>query len=151
MFDVTVRGRLFSQIDAENTSEAIQMALDKYYSETGILAYTEDAKSRARVITKSMLRKGYNDGLVRLVVDPSSTDGKGTVAQIGGFDKENYFFFGGITAEEMTPEEYKKNIPQEDILSEIMFVLDDFYDTDGFREEYDLYYSVLNTSQEAVA
>ncbi len=151
MFDVTIRGRLFSQIDAENTNDAIQIALDKYYAETGILAFTEDARSKARVITKSMLRRGYMDGLVRLVVDPNSPDGKGTVAQIGTHDKENYFFFGGITAEEMTPDEYKKNVPQEDILSEIMFVLDDFYETDDFQEEYDLYYSVLNASQEAVA
>ena len=150
LFDVTVRGRLFSRIDAENVNEAIQIALEMHYAETDILAYVEDAKSKARIITKSMLRKGYNDGLVRLIVVPSSPDGKGTVAQIGARDKENYFFFGGVTAEDMTPDEYKKNVPQEDILNEIMSVLDDFHETDSFQEEYDLYYSVLNAGQEAV-
>ena len=45
---------------------------------------------------------------------------------------ENYFFFGGETAEGMTPEEYKENVPEEDILKEIHATLDDFNETEAF-------------------
>lgn len=94
-------------------------------------------------ITYEMLKKGWDADVVRLSVDPCSPDGKGTVAQIGERHAENYFFFGGETAEDMTPEEYKKNVPEEDILKEILATLDDFNETEGFEDEYELYYLYL--------
>jgi hypothetical protein len=43
MYTVSVKNKTYSNIDAENSNEAIQMATDLYYAETGKLAYTEDA------------------------------------------------------------------------------------------------------------
>ncbi len=81
--------------------------------------------------------------MVRLTVDPMSTDGKGTVAQIGDADPNNYFYFGGLTAEDMTPEEYAKNVPLDDIISEMKSALDDFRNSDELIDEYNLYYALL--------
>lgn len=88
------------------------------------------------MITKEMIRTQYEKGIVSLIVDPNMESG--TVCKIG----ENWFYFGGLTAEEMSPEEYASNVPQSDIIDEIFDALHAFKD-DGFGDEYSYYESVL--------
>lgn len=95
-------------------------------------------------ITLRMLQNGYEKGILRLTVDPMSPDGKGTVAQIGDRSPENYFFFGGTMAEDMTPKDYVKSIGVENVVEEIYHVLDKDMKNDGvFEDEYKMYYLVL--------
>lgn len=86
-------------------------------------------------ITKDMIKRGYKQGLVKLVIEPNMESE--VVCQIG----DNWFYFGGITAEEKTVEEYKKVIPEETIISEIYETLDGF--RDEFDDEYMYYYYYL--------
>lgn len=88
-------------------------------------------------ITKDMIKRGYEQGLIKLVTDPNMESG--VVCQIW----DNWFYFGGTTAEEMTVEEYKKAIPEDTIISEIYETLEYFKDTDTFDDEYLLYYYYL--------
>lgn len=78
------------------------------------------------MITREMLRLGLERGLVKLIVDPNMESG--TVCQIG----DNWFYFGGATAEEMGPHEYKNTIPIDDIINEIFEVLVSFHMDEGF-------------------
>lgn len=91
------------------------------------------------MITKELIREGIERHLVTFDVDPNIGDG--TVCRIG----DGWFYFGGIEAEEASPEEYVKNVPMDDIVSEIHDVLDDFRNIDVFKDEYDYYESVLTT------
>lgn len=89
------------------------------------------------MITKHKILSGINEHLVSFVVDPNME--YGTVCQIG----DSWFYFGGVTAEEMSPEEYLSNIPIEDIVQEIFDVLDDFRKDEELKDEYDYYDVVL--------
>lgn len=89
------------------------------------------------MITREMIRLGLERGLVKLIVDPNMESG--TVCQIG----DNWFYFGGATAEEMGPYEYKKSIPVEDIVNEIFEVLVSFHMDEGFYDEYRYYDAFL--------
>ena len=83
------------------------------------------------MITKYMIECGYNGGLIRLINSPN---GDGIVCGIG----DNWFYFGGYTAEEYdVVEEYKNDVPTETIIQEIFDVLQDFHSE--FLDEY-LYY-----------
>lgn len=83
------------------------------------------------MITRKMIFDGYYKGLVRLIESPHND---GVVCQIG----DNWFYFGGLTAEECkTVEEYKANVDTKIILDEIYSVLKDF--RTEFEDEY-LYY-----------
>lgn len=73
------------------------------------------------------------DGRIRLITDPNM--GSGTVCQIGG----NWLYFGGQTAEEMTPEAYRRCVPEEDIAREITEVLADCRRHSQFIDEYRYY------------
>lgn len=85
------------------------------------------------MITKEMIEAGYKAGIVELCESPNDD---GVVCKIG----EIWFYFGGLTAEESTVEEYKNCVPEEDIVDEIYGVLDDFRkDGEEFLDEY-LYY-----------
>lgn len=75
---------------------------------------------------------------MKLAVDPNAKSG--TVCQIG----DNWFYFGGATAAELGPEEYKKNVPVEDILNEIYEVLACFRVDECFCDEYDYYDAYLS-------
>lgn len=86
-------------------------------------------------ITQEQVRNGYRSGVVQLTVDPNMESG--TVCRIG----EHWFYFGGMTAEEESPEEYRKHVPEEDILQEIMSVLDGFEKDEP--DEYLYYYCIL--------
>lgn len=92
------------------------------------------------MITKEMLKKGYEKGIVRLVKCPNEDDE--VVCQIG----ENWFYFGGFSAEGETPENYVKNVPLDDIISEIFDAIDDFKNQPETQDEYNYYLVVLNES-----
>ena len=72
------------------------------------------------MITKEMISRAWRQGKITLKTDPFRKTG--TVAAIGG----DWFYFGGITADEMSPEEYRKHVPEEYIIREIREVLDNF-------------------------
>jgi hypothetical protein len=89
------------------------------------------------MITLNMIQKGYERGIIKIVQSPHND---GVVCSIG----DNWFYFGGITAEECkTPEEYTMNVPQEDIVREIFDVLDEFRTLEDFKDEYDYYMCYL--------
>lgn len=98
-------------------------------------AILELAKTPSSVV--KLVRSGLANGLVRLITDPNME--RGTVCSIG----ELWFYFGGLTAEEMSPEEYRKNIPIEDISREIVETLEDFANDESFAEEYSYYIGIL--------
>lgn len=58
---------------------------------------------------------------------------------------DNWFYFGGLTAEECgTPEEYATAVPEEDIVREIYDVLDEFRESgECFADEYMYYFCIL--------
>lgn len=91
------------------------------------------------MITKEKIKIGLKNGTIRIVESPNED---GTVCQIG----ENWFYFGGQTAEEMSPEEYLKNVPHEDIIREIYDVLEEFLKDKSFVDEY-LYYDAVLEEQ----
>ena len=76
------------------------------------------------MITKDMIEKGYDLGVITLEEDPNARCG--TICKIG----KNWFYFGGITAEGMDPEEYRQFVPTEDIVDEIFMTLNG-----GFKED----------------
>ena len=83
-----------------------------------------------------LVTKGYKRGLVQIVDSPHND---GAVCKIG----EYWFYFGGETAEEMTASQYTDNVPEEDIVREIVEVLEDFAKDIDFCEEFDYYISYL--------
>lgn len=93
-------------------------------------------------ITKEQLLDGISHGTVKFIVDPNM--GNGTVCQIG----ENWFYFGGLTAEEEAPEEYLRNSDQDENIRLILDVLDGFSkDCEELRDEY-LYYEAILSEME---
>lgn len=84
-------------------------------------------------ITKEMIQKGLEQKVIVLAVDPNLFCG--TVCAIG----ENWFYFGGMVAEESDAEEYLRNTPIEDIVNEIFTALDDFKTDEDSRTEYAYY------------
>lgn len=85
------------------------------------------------MITKTFLKNAYEKGLVRLMLSPNMD---GIVCAIG----ENWFYFGGETAEEYdTVEAYKQDIPKETFLDEIYRTLEDFREDSTFADEYAYY------------
>lgn len=95
-------------------------------------------------ISKELIAFGYRNGIITLDTDPNMESG--TIARCG----DNWFYFGGLTAEELDPEEYKTNVPEEDIVNEIFSVLDDFRQDEGFQDEYAYYSAVLYEAYDAV-
>ena len=90
------------------------------------------------MISIDMLARGYDAGFVRIIDSPL---GDGAVCAIG----ENWFYFGGMTAEEYTAAEYIKVVPKAEILREIFSVLEDFRKEAGdFGDEYMYYDSYLS-------
>ena len=88
-----------------------------------------------KIITKEMVIKGYNQGLIALIVSPLED---GIVCQIG----DNWFYFDVETAEAYNNiEEYKNVMLTSDIIEEIFTVLKEF--KTGFEDEYLYYYYYL--------
>lgn len=71
------------------------------------------------MITKEMIKQGIDQGVIKFIIDPNIDEG--TVCRIG----EGWFYFGGVTAEGMNPEEYLKEVSVNDIVDEIYRVLKD--------------------------
>lgn len=86
------------------------------------------------MITKQTIKDGYNKGFITLIKSPN---GDGIACQIG----DNWFYFGGLTAEGYdTVEKYKMEIDTKTIIDEIYSVLNDFKDSgEELKDEY-LYY-----------
>lgn len=89
------------------------------------------------MITKEKIRSGIREHLVSFCVDPNMESG--TVCQIG----DCWFYFGGITAAEMNPNEFVANVPVEDIVDEVFETLEDFRGDEELKDEYDYYDAVL--------
>lgn len=95
-------------------------------------------------ITVQEVFDGLRNGYVELVEKGCGT---GTVCQIG----EYWFYFGGITAEELTPEEYLRDIPMKDIAREIFDTLASFRESEDFMDEYRYYRSFLREAVNTLA
>ena len=115
-----------------NAVAALQaMGAKGFYEAVKMVIAAEDAENIR--ISREMIAEGYRAGLVRLIDSPN---GDGTVCQIG----DNWIYFGGLEAEGISPEEYKKAVPEEDIINEIFSVLDDFKTSgEEFLDEYHYY------------
>lgn len=89
-------------------------------------------------ITKKMIANGFDTGKVMLTIDPNT--GSGTVCRIG----KDWFYFGGLTAEELNPSEYFIQVGFWDTIREILETLDEFAEDESFKDEYRYYYSCLS-------
>lgn len=92
------------------------------------------------MITKKQIAQGLMSGIVRLDIDPNM--GSGIVARIG----ENWFYFGGLTAEEYDDVDlYMAEIPFDTIVDEIYDVLHEWQtlDQEEFRDEAAYYEAFL--------
>lgn len=74
-----------------------------------------------------------------IIFDTDPNLERGTVCRIG----DSWFYFGGLEAEEMEPEEYLNNIPMGDIVREIYEVLEEFREDEELVDEYAYYGAVL--------
>lgn len=86
-------------------------------------------------ITLEQVKSGIQSGIICFVVDPNMESG--TVCKIGDF----WFYFGGMTAEDESPEEYLRHVPEDDVAREVYDTLEDF--KQSFPEEYLYYYHEL--------
>ena len=90
------------------------------------------------MITYEMIKEGFKAGIVQYVTDPNM--GRGTVCKIG----QCWFYFGGLTAEEESPESYLRNVPIEDVLRDVFIALNSFINSgECFEDEYSYYEYVL--------
>lgn len=134
-------------IDKLNAREGVELSnfLQNYEYEETQFIYEKAIKERKLLsehelkITREMVRKGLSSGYIVLANIPESANE--TVCKIG----ENWFFFGGLTAEGLTPEEYRKAVPFEDIVNEIYDTLEAFRQSnlDEFKDEYNYYETFL--------
>ncbi len=97
--------------------------------------------SLEHIITKEMIKSGIKAGLITFVPTPNADHG--TVCKIG----DNWFYFGGTEGEKYSPEEYTKNVPDDDIIDEIFEALESFrqdgkYDV-VFWDHYNYYWHIL--------
>lgn len=128
-------------INLQKLSSRLQARRNDFAGPPAALTLAVQQLEKKNLITKEKIKAGLRDGVVRLVTDPNMESG--TVCQIGEF----WFYFGGETAEDMTPEEYMKCIPIDDIANEIFDALDSFK-KDDFEDEYAYYAEVLRKVME---
>ena len=82
------------------------------------------------MITKNMVKEGYNKGVIKLILSPYHD---GIVCEIG----EHWFYFGGLTAEQYDDvDEYKSVILESDIINDIYEILNVFSRCGDFIDEY---------------
>ena len=86
-------------------------------------------------ITLDAVKTAYRNGVARLAESPNDD---GVVCRIG----DNWFYFGGTTAEGSSVEEYRENVPEEDIVREIFDAIEGI-GKDLDADEYIYYASVL--------
>lgn len=103
---------------------------NKSVTEKDLIGCYSDKVSK---ITKEMVAEGYETGLIRLILSPNDD---GIACKIG----DNWFFFGGQTAEEYNRvEDFVAEIPKDTIIDEIFEVLEAFSEENDGLDEY-LYY-----------
>ena len=165
-FTVYVRsGDSYEQVDdasyctempADTEPEILLKALKLLLEEYSVLQWNSDVSVKKigerlshmcpedfMVITDDMIRAGIRKNIVKFVIDPNMKSG--TVCQIG----DNWFYFGGPSAEAQNPEEYVKNTGEDDLVREICDVLDCFrHDGPENRDEYLYYYAYLRENLE---
>lgn len=90
------------------------------------------------LITKEMIKHGIESG--KITFKNKDDD---IVCCIG----ESWFYFGGVTAEKIAPEEYIKVVPMDDIIDSIYGTLSDFYFVSELKDEYFYYYFVLKEDE----
>ncbi|MBQ3514303.1 MAG: hypothetical protein IJA32_11005 [Lachnospiraceae bacterium] len=91
-------------------------------------------KSKDDLSLKDLVKLGYEQGLVKLIVSD------GVVCQIG----ENRFYFGGESAEGYdSVDKFKEDIPVEDFLDDIYITLHNFEKNTGMRDEYQYYVTYI--------
>lgn len=89
------------------------------------------------MITEDMVREGIRNGSVRFVRDPNMDHG--TVCQIG----DNWFYFGRLKAEELDPDEYITEMPEDDVAALVFDALEQIRNDGAFDDEYAYYEAYL--------
>lgn len=97
----------------------------------------DNIEATAGEITKQMISDGIDKNIIQFIIDPNM--GAGTVCSIG----EYWFYFGGLTAEELNPAQYIADVPKEDIVNGIYDVLKDFKNDPDSETEFAYYYAFL--------
>ena len=92
------------------------------------------------MITKEMVSKCYKKGVITLDIDPDMDHG--TVARIG----ESYFYFGGELGDDLNPDEYRQQMSEADIISEMCAALEE--ERTEFPDQYDYFEAVLRLNSE---
>ena len=87
------------------------------------------------MISKEMIRKGLDNGIVKLIDSPN--DGE-SICQVG----DHWFYYAGAEGEGLTSAEYVARVPRESIVEEILSALEAIRD-DLDPDEYAYYESVL--------
>lgn len=91
------------------------------------------------MITKDLIARGLDEGIIRFVIDPNMEHG--TVCQIG----EYWFYFGGSTAEELNPAEYLSAVAKCELAQEVYETLESFRkDGAELADVYRYYEAYLN-------
>ena len=90
------------------------------------------------MITEDMVREGIRNGSVRFAKGPNMEHG--TVCQIG----EDWFYFGCLKAEELDPDEYITEMPEDDVAALVFGALEQIRDDGAFDDEYAYYEAYLN-------
>ena len=98
-------------------------------------------KIRLIRISIDMIMRGIQTGVVQFITDPNM--GYGTVCKIGDY----WFYFGGITAEEMEPDEYVKKFSVEKIAGIVFRVFEEWRASGFFTDEYRYCFAVLARSE----
>ena len=88
------------------------------------------------MITKAMLKEGFNKSLIELIESPN---GDGIVCKIG----KMWFTFGGNATKELSVEKYKQYIPFDAIIDEIFQALQKLNTNRIHRNEYKYYKGYL--------
>lgn len=89
------------------------------------------------MITKEMIREGYEKGIVKLIMTPN---GNSVVCQIG----KNWFYFCSSAGYNVdTVEKYKSIVSKEEIIDEIYESLSEFPEMIGMANEYTYYEAYL--------
>lgn len=88
-------------------------------------------------LDKQMIAEGLNKGIVRLINSPH---GDGVVCSIG----EYWFYFGGFETASCAVEEYRNNVPLDNIVNKICSTLNEFSQDEGYYDEYMYYCYFLN-------
>ena len=88
-------------------------------------------------ITTADIKHGIELGIIRFTADPNDAS-TGTVCTIG----DNWFYFGGLTAEETLPEDYIDMVGIDDAVREVKETLDEIKMEDF--DEYLYYFAFIN-------